>query len=321
MSEWPVDPSFEPLSPLDLREGVLEINAEGVTDGHVLTATGGVAGFAAPTGGGGGAPTGAQYLALANDATLTAERRFVVGDGISGADGGADGDYTVEVDHSFENIWLAEQRFNSHVIIPALGEIRDANDEAFISFQNQSPAGMNTNHMVVKNSGGNIRNEAAGTDTNISWVWESKGTGFFALQTGSNEGQIILNETQCLMTLDGDLALSFSNSATNKTTIIAEEEDLIIQTDVTGKDIVLNVDGSTTRAQFNTAGATLSGLLVDRDWSTTVASGEIAYLKSTSPNLKGVGSITMFESFNSSKCALWVHINVGGTVYKFPVWK
>ena len=53
--------------------------------------------------GGGGAPTDAQYLALALDATLTDERRFVVGAGIDGADGGAGGDYTVTLadhDHS-----------------------------------------------------------------------------------------------------------------------------------------------------------------------------------------------------------------------------
>ena len=45
--------------------------------------------------GAGGAPTGAQYLVLALDGTLTAERRFVDGAGILATDGGANGDYTL----------------------------------------------------------------------------------------------------------------------------------------------------------------------------------------------------------------------------------
>lgn len=48
--------------------------------------------------GGGGAPTTAQYLVLALNGDLTAERRFVDGDGLTGVDGGADGDYTLAVD-------------------------------------------------------------------------------------------------------------------------------------------------------------------------------------------------------------------------------
>src|SRR5262245_27058148 len=39
----------------------------------------------------GGAPTGAQYLALATDAGLSAERVFTPGDGLSGSDAGANG--------------------------------------------------------------------------------------------------------------------------------------------------------------------------------------------------------------------------------------
>lgn len=46
-------------------------------------------------GAGGSAPDDAQYLTLALDADLSAERRFVDGDGLTGTDGGADGDYTL----------------------------------------------------------------------------------------------------------------------------------------------------------------------------------------------------------------------------------
>jgi hypothetical protein len=50
------------------------------------------------TGGGGGAPTDAQYLVLALDADLTAERKLTAGDGLDLADGGAEGDATLTVD-------------------------------------------------------------------------------------------------------------------------------------------------------------------------------------------------------------------------------
>lgn len=48
-------------------------------------------------GGGGGAPTDAQYLVLAADATLTVERVFNPSTGLAATDGGAGGNYTVTV--------------------------------------------------------------------------------------------------------------------------------------------------------------------------------------------------------------------------------
>ncbi len=46
--------------------------------------------------GGGGAPAGAQYVVIALDGTLTAERRLQVGSGLTLTDGGANGDVTLE---------------------------------------------------------------------------------------------------------------------------------------------------------------------------------------------------------------------------------
>jgi Major tropism determinant N-terminal domain len=51
----------------------------------------------AASGGGGGAPTTAQYVTLANDATLTNERALVNGVGISMVDGGANGNVTLSL--------------------------------------------------------------------------------------------------------------------------------------------------------------------------------------------------------------------------------
>jgi len=49
------------------------------------------------SGGGGGAPTTAQYLTLALDGTLSAERRFVPTLPIAASDGGANGDYALSL--------------------------------------------------------------------------------------------------------------------------------------------------------------------------------------------------------------------------------
>jgi hypothetical protein len=56
------------------------------------------------TGGGGGAPVNAEYLVLTADATLTDERVFTAGTGISVVDGGAGGLFTVSVDATFAEI-------------------------------------------------------------------------------------------------------------------------------------------------------------------------------------------------------------------------
>lgn len=47
--------------------------------------------------GGGGAPTNVSYLTLALDTTLTDERVFTIGDGLTAVDAGANAAYTVAV--------------------------------------------------------------------------------------------------------------------------------------------------------------------------------------------------------------------------------
>jgi hypothetical protein len=56
------------------------------------------------SGGGGGAPVNAEYLVLSTDATLTDERVFTAGTGISVVDGGAGGAFTVSVDATWAEI-------------------------------------------------------------------------------------------------------------------------------------------------------------------------------------------------------------------------
>lgn len=65
-------------------------------NGNVLTLAGGVPTWAAPSGG--GAPTGASYITLGTDATLTSERVLTAGAGVDFTDGGAGGNLTVAAD-------------------------------------------------------------------------------------------------------------------------------------------------------------------------------------------------------------------------------
>jgi len=73
------------------------IHVDGVAAGSVLVADGTryVPGDFTDIG---AAPADAQYLTLALDGDLSAERRFVPGNGLAGTDGGADGDYDLVVD-------------------------------------------------------------------------------------------------------------------------------------------------------------------------------------------------------------------------------
>ena len=64
------------------------------------TASTNLFGCDADDGAGGGAPTGAQYLTLALDASLTAERVHAAGTGIAQTDGGANGNLTVSLGYA-----------------------------------------------------------------------------------------------------------------------------------------------------------------------------------------------------------------------------
>lgn len=79
-------------------DDLTDVNAAAPNDLDVLTwdSTPGEWIAAAPAGGGGGAPTGAQYVVLAADATLTAERVLTMGDGLKATDAGAGAALTVE---------------------------------------------------------------------------------------------------------------------------------------------------------------------------------------------------------------------------------
>ena len=65
-----------------------------VEDGHTIQRSGNSFISVAP-GGGGGAPTGASYVTLGTDGTLTSERVLTAGDGISLTDAGAGSTLTV----------------------------------------------------------------------------------------------------------------------------------------------------------------------------------------------------------------------------------
>ena len=69
-----------------------------------------------PAGGGGGAPTGAQYVTLALDGGLSAERTLAVGTsgpGLSLTDGGANGNVTVDILNELWGICTADTTVNN----------------------------------------------------------------------------------------------------------------------------------------------------------------------------------------------------------------
>jgi hypothetical protein len=72
------------------------------TEGHVWTMGADEPGWAAPAGG--GAPTDAQYVCLAVDAGLSAERVLTAGVGISIADAGAGSSVTLDAQHTHKHI-------------------------------------------------------------------------------------------------------------------------------------------------------------------------------------------------------------------------
>lgn len=80
----PVHASPEGTIYWDTTNNVAYFNNNGTTGWTALAA-------------GAGAPTGAQYVVLALDGTLTAERRLVLGSGLQATDGGANGDYTMSL--------------------------------------------------------------------------------------------------------------------------------------------------------------------------------------------------------------------------------
>lgn len=84
-------------------------------NGLVLTVVAGTPAWAASA----GAPVGAQYLTLANDAVLTAERQMLAGTGISFTDTGANGTLTIwtqdgQIDHDSLLNYVAGQ----HLVLP-----------------------------------------------------------------------------------------------------------------------------------------------------------------------------------------------------------
>ena len=84
------------LSDYRLNNRYLQRPDQTPSNGHVLTFNSTTQKWeSAPPAGINGAPLGAQYITLANDASLTAERQLIVGTGLTGTDTGANGNYTI----------------------------------------------------------------------------------------------------------------------------------------------------------------------------------------------------------------------------------
>jgi hypothetical protein len=108
-------------------------------------------------GGAGAAPVNAQYLVLALNGTLTAERVFVAGAGLASVDGGANGNFTV-------NIGIAS---GSHLVANA-----DDIDWTGVTLRKNSGANVGTRRRINLIEGTNITiteaDDAVGDEVDVT---------------------------------------------------------------------------------------------------------------------------------------------------------
>jgi len=135
------------------------------------------------TGGGGSgsfAPTSAEYVVLANSASLTAERRLVAGTGITLTDGGANGDVQVAVD-------VDSLSFGSpSPFAPA--------NASYVTMSNTG--NLSDERRLVAGSGITITDGGANGDVTIAGTGSGGGSGFGTVPTSGWTGRnsIIYNE-------------------------------------------------------------------------------------------------------------------------------
>lgn len=194
-------------------------------------------------GAGDGAPINAQYLVLALDDTLTAERRFVAGDGLALTDGGANGDATLTVDATIVRTTGAQsisgvKTFADNIVLddgvgnsPELRFVGGTHGDTVRIYLADDPVAGNSDLYLW----------LAGTHENLSgfYIWGAGGTNpFYARSDGQCfaihliTNTIDLNGSPDAMVLDLD----------GDTTISAPTDDQI-DFEVGGADQIHLVDG------------------------------------------------------------------------------
>lgn len=174
-------------------------------------------------GGGGGAPIDAQYLVLALDATLTAERRFVDGDGLTLTDGGAGGDATLDVDSTVvrtsgdQTIGGIKTLTNDLVLDDGVGDsprlyfVAGTNDDTVELRLDDEPTPNTSSFVIVL--AGDLRVLSSGH----TLIFHTGKTADFTLDNGDltiDNGDIILNDDHYIGLGDSKGRITFDDSTT-----------------------------------------------------------------------------------------------------------
>lgn len=153
--------------------------------GDVLKVSGGLPSWGAG-GGGGGAPTDAQYITLATNGTLSDERVLTgTSNKITITDGGAGGNATLNIGTDVVTLTDTQTLTNKTLTTPKIadtGSINDGNGNEYIKFAQTASA---VNEITITNAATSTAPQisATGGDTNIDLKLAGKGTGVISPQS------------------------------------------------------------------------------------------------------------------------------------------
>lgn len=154
--------------------------------GDVLKVSSGLPSWGASSG---GAPTNAQYVTLATDGTLSAERVLTgTSNKITLTDGGAGGNITLNIGSDVVTLTDTQTLSSKTLTTPKIvdtGSIIDGNANEYIKFSQTASA---VNEITVTNAATTAAPQlsATGDDTNIDLKLAGKGTGKIAPQSSIN---------------------------------------------------------------------------------------------------------------------------------------
>lgn len=205
----------------------------------------------ANSGGGGGAPVGAQYLALASDGTLTNERVFTPGTGLKSVDAGAGAAYTLNLDNNvlatISGSTFAQLTGSLQSIAGGLSYLVGGSG---ISVTTQS----NGQIVITASAGGGGAPASAqyltlATDGTLTAERAfTPGTGLFAVDAGANSTYTLNANNNVLATITGS---KFSGPVTASAGVSAAQVQVGVGAFVPGLDTVLFASGTTGLAAGN----------------------------------------------------------------------
>lgn len=172
--------SFADGSSFYCSDCLIATTCAGSSTGAWLQRLGG-ADYCGAAGGGSGAPTTAQYLVVALDATLSAERVLTAGTGISFTDAGANSTFTVAVNQATNYAWTGNQTWNQQAAITLLPFNTGAGQTSEIHFKELAANGTEYVGFKAPDSiAGNITWTLPATDGTNGYALVTNGSGILS---------------------------------------------------------------------------------------------------------------------------------------------